>query len=311
MSLAIECRNLRKVYPGGVEALAGVDLAVSAGECFGLLGPNGAGKTTTVEILEGLLKPTSGEVRVLGRAWKEHEAEIRRRIGTVLQGTRLPDRLTVREVVELFASFYPHPMPVEAALQSMALENRANVRAGTLSEGQRQRLNVACGLVGNPELLFLDEPTTGLDPHSRHQLWAAMTDFRSRSRTIIFTTHYMEEAERLCDRVAIIDRGRVLAVGKPKDLIAGMGAEHVVELSTACGEGLNGWTPASFHVMPGVVSARRATNSWSLLVTDIQLTVPALMANAKEHGTRINLSTRNATLEDLFVSITGQRLQHG
>ncbi len=216
--LAIECRNLVKTYDGKppVEAVRGLDLAVEQGECFGLLGPNGAGKTTTIEIIEGLLDATSGEVEVLGYRWGRQDDEIRQRIGISLQETRLSEKLSVRETLTLFRSFYRQGIEPEQAMARVSLEEKAKSWVKNLSGGQKQRLAVACALVGDPELLFLDEPTTGLDPQSRRQLWEIIRQFREAGRTVLFTTHYMDEAERLCDRVAIVDHGKVIALGTPR-----------------------------------------------------------------------------------------------
>lgn len=219
---AVRCRELRKTYLDGhtgVEAVRGIDLEIAAGECFGLLGPNGAGKTTTVEILEGLLEPTSGSVEVLGLTWGRGRRQLRRWLGCSLQETRLAEKLTVRETLGLFASFYPYPIGVDAVLEQLALTDKAGTWVGKLSGGQRQRLAVATALVGAPRLLFLDEPTNGLDPQSRQQLWEVIAGFRAGGGTVVVTTHYMEEAERLCDRVAIVDHGRVIALGAPAALI--------------------------------------------------------------------------------------------
>ena len=233
MSDAILCTELRKRYPGRppVDAVNGLDLRIHSGECFGLLGPNGAGKTTTIEILEGLLPATSGMVEVLGRRWGQDDNEIKQRIGISLQETRLPEKLTIREVLTLFRSFYHRGLSPDAVMRQVSLEEKADTWTKKLSGGQKQRLAVACALVGDPELLFLDEPTTGLDPQSRRQLWELIRGFRERGRTILLTTHYMDEAERLCDRVAIVDRGRVIACDTPHQLIASLGAQHVVEFS--------------------------------------------------------------------------------
>ncbi len=233
MSLAIRCVNLVKRYDGRppVEAVRGLDLEVNRGECFGLLGPNGAGKTTTIEILEGLLTPTSGEVEVLGYRWGQADNEIRQRIGISLQETRLSEKLTVLETLRLFRSFYRQGTDPEETLARVSLEEKAHARVGKLSGGQKQRLAVACALVGSPELLFLDEPTTGLDPQSRRQLWDIIREIRAAGSTVLLTTHYMDEAERLCDRVAIVDLGRVIALGTPHELIASLGGEHVIEFT--------------------------------------------------------------------------------
>jgi ABC-2 type transport system ATP-binding protein len=222
---ALMVRSLRKAYDD-VVAVDGLDLKVRNGECFGLLGPNGAGKTTTIEICEGLLTRDAGDVVVLGQTWEEHPGELRERLGIQLQDTQLADKLTVRETLDLFRSFYRRPRDVHQVIEVVQLIEKTNARVGTLSGGQKQRLAIACALVGDPELLFLDEPTTGLDPQSRRQLWGLIEDFRSTGRTILMTTHYMDEAERLCDRVAIVDHGHVIALGTPLELIETIGSKH-------------------------------------------------------------------------------------
>src|SRR5579875_3485353 len=231
---AILVRDLHKTYPGrdgAVKAVDGLDLEVRVGECFGLLGPNGAGKTTTVEILEGINPPSSGEVEVLGRRWETDARAIRERIGVTLQETRFQDKSTVYELADLFRSFYHRGIEPMAALERVSLEGKANAFVETLSGGQKQRLAVAIALVGDPELLFLDEPTTGLDPQSRRQLWDVIRDLHDRGRTTVLTTHYMDEAERLCDRVAVIDQGTIIALGSPSELIARLGGDHIVEFA--------------------------------------------------------------------------------
>ena len=225
--LAVKCDRLEKRY-GDVIAVDGLSLHVTRGECFGLLGPNGAGKTTTIEILEGLLAPDSGDVEVLGLRWKTHERQLRDRLGIHLQETQLSDKLTVEEMLRLFRSFYRRGSPVSELLQIVELEGKRRSRVGTLSGGQKQRLSVACALAGNPDLLFLDEPTTGLDPQSRRQLWAVLQRFRAAGGTILLTTHYMDEAQTLCDRVAIVDHGRLIALGSPQELITALAAPQVI-----------------------------------------------------------------------------------
>src|SRR5579862_9625337 len=236
--VVVRCKDLRKIYEGKVEAVRGLDLTIFAGKCFGLLGPNGAGKTTTIEILEGLLDATSGEVSIFGRTWKENEREMREWLGISLQETRLSEKLSVRETIELFASFYREPSSTDHVLEELQLTEKADSWVGKLSGGQRQRLAVATALVGNPKILFLDEPTTGLDPQSRRQLWDIIRTFQHSGGTVLLTTHYMDEAERLCDRLAIIDHGQVIAEGSPSDLIDRLGGHHVVEFSvTETGNG--------------------------------------------------------------------------
>ena len=228
---ALRVSGLRKTY-GDVVAVNGLDLAVSAGECFGLLGPNGAGKTTTIEICEGLTVPDAGVVEVLGQRWDTSEHDLRERLGIQLQETQLADKLTVDETVRLFRSFYKRGRNVDDVIDVVQLGEKRGARVGKLSGGQKQRLALACAIVGDPDLLFLDEPTTGLDPQSRRQLWDLIVELRARGRSIVLTTHYMDEAERLCDRVAIVDHGKVIALGSPRELIASLGAEHVDGRST-------------------------------------------------------------------------------
>jgi ABC-2 type transport system ATP-binding protein len=225
--LAVKCDGLEKRY-ADVVAVAGLSLHVRRGECFGLLGPNGAGKTTTIEILEGLLAPDAGDVEVLGLRWNTDERELRERLGIHLQETQLSEKLTVEEMLRLFRSFYPRGRPVGELLQLVELESKRRSRVGALSGGQKQRLSLACALAGNPDLLFLDEPTTGLDPQSRRQFWDVLHRFRTSGGTILLTTHYMDEAQTLCDRVAIIDHGRLIALDAPQALIASRAAPKVV-----------------------------------------------------------------------------------
>jgi ABC-2 type transport system ATP-binding protein len=226
-SPAVRCTDLAKRY-GAVVAVDGLSLAVERGECFGLLGPNGAGKTTTIEILEGLLTPDAGQVEVLGLSWASNESALRQRLGIQLQETQLTDKLTVEETVRLFRSFYHQGPDVAALVELVGLSSKRSSLVVHLSGGQKQRLSIACALAGEPDLLFLDEPTTGLDPQSRRQLWDVLGTFRQKGGTVLITTHYMDEAEALCDRVAIVDHGRIIAQDTPKALIAALGAPKVV-----------------------------------------------------------------------------------
>ena len=229
---ALLLRGLRKAF-ADVQAVDGLDLEVAPGECFGLLGPNGAGKTTTIEICEGLTEPDEGTVELLGLDWRTGAGELRQRIGIQLQETQFPDKLTVEETLRLFRSFFRRGISVDESIRTAQLEEKRNSRVGGLSGGQKQRLAMACALVGDPELLFLDEPTTGLDPQARRHLWDLVDALKQAGRTIILTTHYMDEAERLCDRVAIMDHGRVIALGTPQQLIASVGGEDIVEFAVS------------------------------------------------------------------------------
>ncbi len=309
MPSAISCRNLVKTYPGKppVEAVCGLDLDVPTGECFGLLGPYGAGKTTTLEILEGLLPATSGEVEILGMTWRNNESALREKIGISLQDTRLADKLTVREVVTLFRSFYKNGISPEDAIATVSLQEKARSYVSKLSGGQRQRLAVACALVGEPDLLFLDEPTTGLDPQSRRQLWDVIRTFKSRGRTVVVTTHYMDEAERLCDRVAVVDHGKVIALGTPQELIAKTGGIHVIEVTLLEGQTLD---QTAAGRLPTVSAVREEAGCYVLTVSEPHIALPAALNFVRDNNlTLAGLTTRNATLEDVFVALTGRHLR--
>jgi len=306
---AIRCSSLAKRY-GDVVAVAGLDLTVETGECFGLLGPNGAGKTTTIEILEGLTLPDAGEVEVLGMRWGiGHDRALRQRLGIQLQETQLADKLTVEETLRLFGSFYRDSRAVDDVLALVELEEKRGSWVNKLSGGQKQRLAVACALVSRPEFLFLDEPTTGLDPQSRRQLWDVVTAFRARGGSVLLTTHYMEEAERLCDRVAIMDHGKIIALGTPPQLIASLGAEHVVEFALADGAG-RAPSVDDLAALPGVQAVRPAPDRCALTVTAVHRAVPALLALLERRGAELSmLATHHATLEDVFVSLTRRQLR--
>ena len=299
-------RGLRKRY-ADVIAVDGLDLEIRAGECFGLLGPNGAGKTTTIEICEGLTEPDEGEVLVLGRRWGDHDRELRALLGISLQETQFSEKLTVEETIRLFRSFYPRGPSADEVIATVQLQEKRTGRVGQLSGGQRQRLALACALVGDPALLFLDEPTTGLDPQSRRQLWELIERFKADGRAILLTTHYMEEAERLCDQVAIVDHGRVIALGTPRELVASLSAEHVVELSTAPGAVVREET---LRQVDGVEAAVRHGDTYRIRAAELHRAIPALLAELHRQGVQLTeLRTHSATLEDVFVELTGRHLR--
>ena len=306
---ALHCRGLVKNY-GDVAAVAGLDLEVRAGECFGMLGPNGAGKTTTVEIFEGLRIPDAGDVEVLGDRWRGENLTLRARLGIQLQETKFPEKLTVTEVVTLFRSFYPRGLAVGQALTLVGLVDKSGAQVRTLSGGQKQRLSLGCALVGDPELLFLDEPTTGLDPQSRRQTWDIVEGLKARGRTVLLTTHYMEEAARLCDRVAVVDHGKVIALGTPRELIASLGAEHVVEFTVD--DASAAIDDALLAALPSVEKVVCDAGSWRLTVREVHRTVAALLTALSERGLQpTSLTTHHATLEDVFMALTGRRLRDG
>jgi len=344
--VAVQCVDLLKTYLGTVEAVRVINLTIYAGQCYGLLGPNGAGKTTTIEILEGLLQATSGTVEILGRTWSQHPAELRESIGVSLQETRLSEKLSVRETLELFGSFYHHARPVDEVLDELSLREKADAWTGKLSGGQRQRLAIATALVGNPRILFLDEPTTGLDPQSRRQVWEIVRRFQSQGGTVLLTTHYMDEAERLCDYISIVDHGQVIAAGTPPELIAGVGGHHKVEFALVAPAPAAGWViepaalpqapaagsaalpqapaagsaalpgpaPADVHEfwrsLPGVGAVHSSEGVTSLTVDEPHRTIPALLALVEQNGWRLSqLTTRQSSLEDVFVQLTGRHLR--
>jgi ABC-2 type transport system ATP-binding protein len=306
---AVSCRGLVKQYEGGVVAVDGLDLEVRKGECFGLLGPNGAGKTTTVEVLEGLLEPSGGDVEVLGRRWSTDEQALRERIGVSLQQTHLPERLSVREILTLFRSFFRRGRSPGELLRTISLEEKAHTWCERLSGGQKQRLAIACALVSDPELLFLDEPTTGLDPQSRLQLWDVIESYKQSGRTVVLTTHYMDEAERLCDRVGVIDHGKAIALGTPRELIASLGGQEIIELALEA-QSRSAVDDRAILALPGVKGVRLMVNGVALAAEPLHVALPAVLDHVRGVGLQIeSLATRHATLEDVFVSLTGRGLR--
>jgi ABC-2 type transport system ATP-binding protein len=290
-----------------VTAVDGLDLEVARGECFGLLGPNGAGKTTTIEICEGLTVPDSGTVALLGLDWRTDANRLRQRIGIQLQETQFPEKLTVLETITLFRSFFDHGISVEQAIAMAQLEEKRKSRVGGLSGGQKQRLAMACALVGDPELLFLDEPTTGLDPQARRNLWELVDQLKGAGRTIILTTHYMDEAERLCGRVGVMDHGKIIALGTPKELIASIGGDQIVEFAVSDGDAVDA---ELLTAIPGVESHCIQAGLHQLFVSELHTTVPPIFDSLAEQGAHLTeFRTHSATLEDVFVSLTGRKLR--
>lgn len=305
--VALRCSGLVKRFTD-VTAVNGLDLEVFAGECFGLLGPNGAGKTTTIEILEGLTPSDEGNVELLGQHWNSGDDHaLRERIGAQLQETQLAEKVTVVETLRLFRSFYRRGHSVEEVIQTVGLEEKRNARVGKLSGGQKQRLAVACALVSDPELLFLDEPTTGLDPQARLSLWDIVEKFRAGGGTILLTTHYMEEAARLCDRIAIMDHGKVIALGTPAELIESLGADQIIEVSVT-----SELADDPLRRLPAVNHLHKRGDVYALTVSEIGVALPALLAEIKrQQSDLVTLTTHQATLEDVFVSLTGRKLRDG
>jgi len=303
-SPAIRVRGLHKRY-GDTIAVKALDLEVRRGECFGLLGPNGAGKTTTIEILEGLTPRDAGEVEVLGMTWEREGDRIRARLGVQLQESEFPDRATVIELARLFRSFYPNGRDPDALISMVQLEEKRDTQVRNLSGGQRQRLSVACALAGSPDLLFLDEPTTGLDPQSRRQLWEVAEAFRAAGGTILLTTHFMDEAQALSDRIAILDHGEVIAQGTPAELIRGLGGEHVIEFAATAPV-----DEARLKAIPGATQVVRRDEATLLTVHDLARAIPPLLAEVAAGGGELTtLNTHQATLEDVFLALTGRALR--
>jgi ABC-2 type transport system ATP-binding protein len=306
-------KGLHKAF-ADVKAVDGIDLEVQPGECFGLLGPNGAGKTTTIEICEGLTEPDAGTVELLGLNWKSGSRELRQRIGIQLQETQFPDKLTVEETIRLFRSFFRRGMTVNESIKLAQLEEKRRSRVGGLSGGQKQRLAMATALVGDPELLFLDEPTTGLDPQARRHLWDLVEELKKAGRTIILTTHYMDEAERLCDRVAIMDHGKVIALGTPQQLIATVGGEDIIEFAVSARDATHTHDallrPEQLTAIAGVQSHRVDGSLHQLSVSELHTAVPRIISAVEEQGLHLSeFRTHSATLEDVFVSLTGRKLR--
>lgn len=301
---AIEVSNLRKVY-GSVAAVDGISFSVTEGEVFGLLGPNGAGKTTTIECIEGLREPDGGEIRVLGQLRRGEANGIKERIGIQLQTTGLYPQLTVEELLKLFCTFFTRSLPVDDLIRLVSLEDKRKTHSKDLSGGQRQRLSLALAQVNDPELIFLDEPTTGLDPQSRRQIWTIVRDLQRKGKTLVLTTHYMEEAQTLCDRVAVMDGGKIIALDTPNQLI-----EQSFETAAIEFEDRNGAALELLHALPGVKEAKRDGGLVTLYSFDTPHTIEGMIAAAHEGRLAFDdLRVRSATLEDVFLKLTGRRIR--
>jgi len=305
-SMVINVEHLVKSY-GDVKAVKDISFQIMQGETFGMLGPNGAGKTTTVEIIEGLRHADSGHISVLGMDVAKVPTKVKQKIGIQLQAPSLLPLVTVQEILVLFSSFYEHSLPVDEVLELLALEESRKVLVKNLSGGQQQRLSVAMALINNPDIVFFDEPTTGLDPQARHSLWAVIENMRNEGKTVFLTTHYMDEAERLCDRVAVIDHGKIIAMGSPRELINEHFNESAIQFEL---------DPAPPEVIlksfPGAKEVMVSNNEVIMYSENIPVTMSAILKYAEKADITDQLKdlyVREATLEDVFLKLTGRKIR--
>jgi ABC-2 type transport system ATP-binding protein len=304
MKAVIKVDHLRKSYKD-IKAVSDISFSVYEGEIFGMLGPNGAGKTTTMEIVEGIRKADSGRVTVLGIDVKKDPRKVKANIGVQLQTTSLYPRLSVREVMALFASFYPRSASIDKLIKLVDLEDSKKKRCKNLSGGQQQRLSIALALVNNPKVLFLDEPTSGLDPQSRHNIWGMIEYVRSKGKSVFITTHYMEEAQRLCDRVAIIDYGKIIATDKPDKLVSQHFQDEAIEFELS-----QKLENDVLSAVAGVTNVVQENGKVTVYSSAVPVTVSALLDLARQRGFELtNLYVRRATLEDVFLKLTGRRIR--
>ncbi len=301
---SITIRGLRKYY-GDIKAVDGVTLEVRENEIFGILGPNGAGKTTTLEMVETLREPDSGEIQVMGLDVRREARAVKEIIGVQLQTTVFFDELTVRETIDLFSAFYPRTLPVDEVVAMAELQEKTDARVNELSGGQHKRLSIALALVNDPGIVFLDEPTTGLDPQARRRIWEMVKHLRGQDKTVVITTHYIEEAEYLCDRVAVMDHGSIIALGTPDELIN----EHVSDsiITFRLTPPLDEETVKRLH---GVVSLQAEEGEYTVTTSVPQETLIGIVAMAYEKGVVAeDINMKRATLEDVFLKITGRRIR--
>ncbi len=304
MGAAIEIKGLVKRY-GELTAVDGISLTVEEGQIFGILGPNGAGKTTTLEIVEGIRKADAGEVKILGLDHLTKAKEIKQLIGVQLQATATPERLTVRETIELFGKFFRRALPADHIIKFVQLEQKESSLVRDLSGGQAQRLAIGLALVNDPKILFLDEPTTGLDPAARRSLWDVVDGLQESGKTVVLTTHYMEEAERLCDLIAIMDHGKIVAQDTPDGLIKSFGESEAIEFNStsAIPEG-------EIAALPGATKVQTSNGTYAVFTSDATSTIRGLVGRSGSQGWQVeDIRIRRATLEDVFVGLTGRRLR--
>lgn len=307
--MLLTARGLKKSY-GKVVAVAGIDLSVQEGECLALLGPNGAGKTTTVEMLEGLQEPDEGEIRIFNQPLRTHKKQIMEQVGVMLQDTQLYKKLTIRETVSLFASFFRSSLPVDEVIKMVELQDKADARLEHLSGGQKQRAYLACALVNSPLLLFLDEPTTGLDPQARRMIWDLLVEHKNQERGILLTTHYMDEAEKLADRIAVIDHGKIIAEGTPEALIRNYCGEHVLAFAFDEDKNLNQIHEDLSHKLPWITKAKNLGSKFELTIQQPVTYLTELTRAVDSLGLSLtSIEMRRSTLEDVFLNLTGRSMR--
>ena len=298
----LQIKNLTKTYKD-IKAVDNISLEVYENEIFGLVGPNGAGKTTTLEMIEGLRRPDFGTIALDSLDAQKNLKKVKEFIGIQLQSTAVWEKLTVHETLDLFGSLYPKRKSPEELLDLIHMKEKMNSRTEQLSGGQMQRLSIALALVNDPKILFLDEPTTGLDPQARHNIWEIIEDLSKLDKTIIMTTHYMEEAEQLCDRIAVMDFGKIIALDTPANLIRDLGKASAIEFEYS--------TPLdvkNLSRLPSILDAKIDDDTYIVYTHEIQLGMTSLMEKYEKEGFK-NLQVRNATLEDVFLELTGRRVR--